>query len=280
MSASRAIERLIALMAALRTAESGCPWDLEQTFATIAPYTIEEAYEVADAIERGDFADLEDELGDLLLQVVYHARMAEEQNLFGFEDVADAICRKLVRRHPHVFAGRAVKDAAAVDAIWAEVKAREAEAKRRDRAAESGSDRPEDDGALGRIPLALPALARADKIGRHAARTGFDWSHPGEVLAKIREELQETEAAVAARSREELREEIGDLLFAVANLARYLDIDPEDALRAANAKFVRRFRAMENEATQDGRSLAEIGMPGLEALWVRAKARERMPGQD
>ena len=275
MGASGAMERLITLMAALRTPGSGCPWDLAQTFATIVPYTIEEAYEVAEAIERGDFDDLKDELGDLLLQVVYHARMAEERDLFGFADVAEAICQKLVRRHPHVFGKAEAGDPAAVDAIWADTKARESEAKRAQTPRGGGGAADPHAGALGGIPLALPALARADKIGRRAARTGFDWGAPEEVVAKIREELSETEAAIAAGDREALREEVGDLLFAVANLARYVDVDPEGALRAANNKFVRRFQAMEAEAARRGQSLEEIGMPGLDELWNLVKARER-----
>lgn len=271
-----AIERLLGIMAALRTPGSGCPWDLEQTFATIAPYTVEEAYEVADAIERGDFEDLKDELGDLLLQVVYHARIAEEQDRFRFDDVVEAISQKMVRRHPHVFGGRHASDAAAVDALWAEIKDQEKAETRR----LPGASPRTPDGALGHIPLALPALVRADKIGRRAARTGFDWTSASEVLAKVREEVAEVEEALAEQDEDAVREEIGDLLFAVANLARYVNVDSEDALRRANAKFARRFRSMEASVAGAGQSLGDLGPAEFDALWRRAKAGERGGSED
>lgn len=264
------IEQLLRLMATLRTPGTGCPWDLEQTFATIAPYTIDEAYEVADAIERGDFPDLKDELGDLLLQVVFHARMAEELNLFGFDDVVETICAKLVRRHPHVFGDRRDLDADGVKSLWDEIKREEKADKRRSSSEPDGPD----PGALGDIPVALPALVQADKIGRRAAKTGFDWQDPAEVIAKVREELGEIEDALTRGSTDEVREEVGDVLFAVANVARYLDVDPEAALRSANAKFVRRFRWMESSAAAQGRAISDLDMAALDELWREAKREE------
>jgi ATP diphosphatase len=245
------IERLVAIMARLRDPVSGCEWDTVQTFATIAPYTIEEAYEVADAIERADMADLKDELGDLLLQVVFHARMAEEAGDFALNDVVTAICDKMERRHPHIF-GDAAEGG---HYLWEHIKAAERGAK----GAES---------ALDGVAIGLPALLRAEKLQKRAARTGFDWPDASGPRAKIDEELAEVETATSDAEREE---EVGDLLFAVVNWARKLNIDPEAALRAANAKFERRFKAMEAaDAKFSERSLDE-----QEALWVAAKARER-----
>jgi tetrapyrrole methylase family protein/MazG family protein/ATP diphosphatase len=257
--------RLIEIMARLRDPAGGCPWDLEQTFATIAPYTIEEAYEVADAIERGDMAELEEELGDLLLQVVYHARMAEEAGAFDFAAVARAVCDKMVRRHPHVFGPEEVADAAAQTERWEAIKAQER--------ARKGQGSPT--GALDGVPLALPALTRAAKLTRRAGRVGFDWPSCVEVLAKLREELGELEAEIEAGDAQKAREELGDLLFVCANLARKLDVEPEEALRGANAKFVRRFRHIEARLAQLGRSPEQSDLPEMDALWNEAKAIER-----
>ncbi|MGE0257373.1 MAG: nucleoside triphosphate pyrophosphohydrolase [Alphaproteobacteria bacterium] len=264
----RPIDRLLAIMARLRDRERGCPWDVEQSFATIAPYTIEEAYEVADAIERNDIAALKDELGDLLLQVVFHARMAEEAGLFGFDDVAAAIADKMVRRHPHVFGDAEIASAAAQTEAWEAHKAAERNA--------AGHA----DSVLDGVALALPALLRAAKISRRAARIGFDWPDVRAVLPKIAEETAEIEAALdGALGPAALEEEVGDLLFAAANLARKLDVEPETALRRATAKFERRFRALEILAEQGniGRDL-----DALEALWQQVKVREeqdRTPGE-
>ena len=262
-----AIERLLRVMARLRDPEGGCPWDLEQDFSTIAPYTIEEAYEVADAIARGDMADLEDELGDLLLQVVYHAQIAKEAGHFDFEAVAQRIAAKMVRRHPHVFGDAEVADAAAQSLAWEETKALE----RRDKARAQG----EAASLLEGIPLALPALTRAQKLQRRAARVGFDWPDAAPVLAKIEEELGELRAEIAAAAPPaRLADELGDLLFAVVNLGRHLGVDGEAALRQTNAKFERRFRAIEAALAAAGRTLEDASLDELEALWQQAKAAE------
>src|SRR5581483_4813785 len=213
-------------MAALRTPKTGCPWDLEQDFATIAPYTIEEAYEVADAIARGDLTDLEEELGDLLLQVVFHARMAQEQDAFDFGDVVETLCAKLIRRHPHVFGDEQSRSADAVKGLWERIKAEEKAAR----------GKPEQAGALAGVPVALPALTRALKLQAKAGKVGFDWNDPRAVLRKIREEADEIEAELATGNRAAAGAEVGDLLFAVVNLARHLDADPEAVLRATNLK--------------------------------------------
>jgi ATP diphosphatase len=257
---TRPIDRLLAIMARLRDPEHGCPWDLEQSFATIAPYTIEEAYEVADAIERGDIAALKDELGDLLLQVVFHARMAQETGFFGFEDVAAAIADKMERRHPHVFGDARIDSAAAQNEAWEAHKAAEREAA-------GGAE-----SVLNGVALALPALMRAGKLSRRAARIGFDWPDARAVLPKIAEEISEIEAELdGAAFPGALEEEVGDLLFAAANLARKLDIEPETALRRATAKFERRFRALEVLAKQQGTSR---DLDALEALWRQVKTAE------
>lgn len=244
------IQRLVDIMAQLRDPERGCEWDTVQTFATIAPYTIEEAYEVADAIERGDMADLKDELGDLLLQVVFHSRMAEEAGHFALQNVVESISDKMERRHPHIFRG----EAEGGHYRWEQIKAEE-------RAAKGSSS------ALDGVAAGLPALLRAEKIQKRAARVGFDWPDPAGARAKIDEELAEVEAAGNIQEREE---EIGDLLFAVVNWARKFGIDPETALRAANGKFERRFKAMEAEA---GDRFAALDLNGKEALWQNAKRR-------
>jgi ATP diphosphatase len=262
---SRDIARLIEIMAALRTPGSGCPWDLEQTFATIAPYTLEEAYEVADAIARGDLADLKDELGDLLLQVVYHARMAQEQNAFDFADVVETITAKLIRRHPHVFADEQGRTAEAVKGLWERIKAEEK--------AERGEKGPQ--GALAGVPLALPALTSALKLQDKAGRVGFDWNDPRAVLAKIREETDEIEAALDADDAAHAAHEVGDLLFAVVNLARHLAADPESLLRDTNRKFERRFGFIERALAASGKTPREATLAEMEALWDAAKAAEK-----
>jgi tetrapyrrole methylase family protein/MazG family protein/ATP diphosphatase len=257
------IDRLIEIMARLRDPENGCPWDRVQTFATIAPYTIEEAYEVADAVLRGDLADLRDELGDLLLQVVFHARMAEEQGDFAFDDVVEAICDKMIRRHPHVFSGETYESAAAQTEGWETIKAAERTAKA------AGS------GVLADVPAGLPALLRAVKLTKRAARVGFDWPDPAAVLEKLQEEVAELEVEIAAGDKDKAREEFGDLLFVCANLARKLDLDPEDALRSANAKFARRFGFIEATLQAQGRGPADATLEEMEAIWVQAKTAEK-----
>jgi ATP diphosphatase len=267
---SRDIQRLIEIMAALRTPKTGCPWDLEQTFATIAPYTIEEAYEVADAIARNDREDLCDELGDLLLQVVFHAQMAEEEGAFAFGDVVQAITEKMIRRHPHVFADGDGRTADVVKGQWDRIKAAE-------RAAKAGNGEPRQQSALDGVPVALPALTRALKLQAKASRVGFDWNDPHAVLAKIREETDEIEAALATGSKEEIAGEIGDLLFAVTNLARHIDADPEDSLRGTNRKFERRFAWIEDVLARQGLKPEDSCLDELDALWNAAKAAERAP---
>lgn len=257
------IDRLNAIMARLRDPEDGCPWDVEQSFATIAPYTIEEAYEVADAIERGDFDDLKSELGDLLFQVVFHARMAQERGLFGFDEVATAIADKLERRHPHVFADEAAKaDGAAQKDRWEEIKAAERKARAQH-------------GALDDVPVGLPALARAAKLTKRAARVGFDWPSVDEVLDKLDEEVAELKAEITAGDAAKAAEELGDLLFVMANLGRKLGVEPEAALRAANAKFARRFAFIEAELARDGRTPEQSDLEEMDRLWDAAKAAER-----
>ena len=262
------IARLLEVMAALRDPERGCPWDRAQTFETVAPYTIEEAYEVADAIERGDLDEgLREELGDLLFQVVFHARMAEEQGRFAFGDVVAAIADKLVRRHPHVFGGAEVRDAEAQSLAWEAHKAAEREARAR---AEGRAP-----SALDGVSPALPALTRAVKLQRRAARVGFDWASPEPVLAKVKEEVAELEHEMrSGAARERLEHEIGDLIMACANLARHLGVDPETAVRKANARFERRFRAVEAALAARGRRPEEATLEEMDALWNEAKAAE------
>ncbi|WP_395670504.1 nucleoside triphosphate pyrophosphohydrolase [Phenylobacterium sp.] len=257
------IDRLLAIMAALRDPTAGCPWDVEQTFATIAPYTVEEAYEVADAIERGDLADLKEELGDLLLQVVFHARMAEEQAAFAFDDVAAAIADKMIRRHPHVFAEESYASLDDQKIGWEEIKAGERAKKGRDAS------------LLDDVPVGLPALTRAVKLSKRAAKVGFVWPTAEAVIEKLHEEVGELEAEVAAGDLGKARAELGDVLFVVANLARHLDVDPEDALRATNAKFVRRFQHIERRLAEAGRTPDQSDLAEMDALWDEAKAAER-----
>jgi ATP diphosphatase len=264
MQKSRDIDRLREIMAALRDPQTGCSWDIEQTFATIAPYTIEEAYEVADAITRDDLADLKDELGDLLLQVVFHARMAQEQNAFDFGDVVESITSKMIRRHPHVFGAKRDLSPDEVKGLWAKIKAEEKAA------------RPQkEQGLLGDVPVTLPGLTRAVKLQSKASTVGFDWNDPRLVLDKIREETREIEGALDAGDDAAIQDEIGDLLFAVANLARHLGADPEAAIRGTNAKFERRFSHIENEIARRGQNLGEVSLAEMDVLWNDAKAREK-----
>ncbi len=269
------IHELVEIMAWLRTPGRGCPWDLEQSFATIAPFTIEEAYEVADAIERGDLADLKDELGDLLLQVVFHARMAEEQGIFAFPDVVRAITGKLIRRHPHVFGGDRQMSPEAVKGLWDRIKAEEKAARAAERQ-RLGLPAEATGGVLAGVPTALPALTRALKLQTKAGKVGFDWNDVDAVLAKIVEEAGEiTEARRSGAPQSEVAGEVGDLLFAAVNLARHLDVDPEDALRGTNAKFERRFAAIEAALALEGREPAGASLEEMDALWNEAKRKER-----
>lgn len=267
MKPSRDISRLIEIMAALRNPDTGCPWDKEQNFATIAPYTIEEAHEVGDAIARGDLDDLRDELGDLLLQVVFHARMAEEEGAFAFPDVVEAITTKLIRRHPHVFGDEEARAAGAAKGVWEKIKAEE----KRERAARGGSEPQRS--LLESVPAGLPALTRAVRLQEKASTVGFDWNDPKAVLAKVREEIGEIEVELDRNPQavERLEDEIGDLFFVVANLARHLKIDPEHALRRTNAKVIRRFAAIEKALAAEGRSPADATLDEMEALWQKAK---------
>jgi len=274
MTPSRDIGRLLAIMAALRTPKTGCPWDLEQTFATIAPYTIEEAYEVADAIARDDLTDLKEELGDLLLQVVFHARMAEELGAFDFGDVVEAITAKLVRRHPHVFGDEGPQTSHAVEGLWERIKAQE-------KAARGGAEKA---GALAGVPVGLPALTRALKLQIKASKVGFDWNDPRAVLHKIREEADEIEAALdeppsfppprAGEGWVGAAGEVGDLLFAAVNLARHLRADPEAVLRGTNRKFERRFAAIEQALAAEGKRPQDATLAEMDTLWDAAKAGE------
>jgi ATP diphosphatase len=274
MRASKDIADLIAIMDRLRRPQDGCPWDLEQTFLSIAPYTIEEAYEVADAVERGDMVDLREELGDLLLQVVFHAQMAREQSLFDFGDVVEAICAKLIRRHPHVFGEVRDLTPDQVKDVWGEIKRQEKAARAAARAA-AGVPAEPSDGALSGVPAGMAALTRAVKLQEKAAKVGFDWSDPRLVLAKIREECDELEQELDAGRPEALADEIGDLLFAVANLARHAETDAEAALRGTNAKFERRFRHIESRLSEQGTTPAGSTLAEMDALWDEAKRIER-----
>ncbi|MBS0233562.1 MAG: nucleoside triphosphate pyrophosphohydrolase [Proteobacteria bacterium] len=314
MKPSRDISRLIEIMAALRTPVTGCPWDLEQSFETIAPYTIEEAYEVADAIERHDLADLKDELGDLLLQVVYHSRLAEEQGAFSFGDVVEAVTRKMIRRHPHVFGDGTARDPSAVRATWDQLKAEERAEKAAERARLSGEGetRTPAQGSvtLANVPTTLPALTRAIKLQDKAAKVGFDWPNLQPVFEKLKEEIAEFEEVALPRdprgesllarggrlsggespgandsvpsgrlaereSEGAVIEEFGDMLFVMANIARHLEIDPEAALRGANQKFVRRFAHIEKVLAERGKTPSQSTLEEMDALWDDAKATEK-----
>jgi ATP diphosphatase len=273
MTPSRDIGRLLEIMAALRTPKTGCPWDLEQNFATIAPYTLEEAYEVADAIARDDLTDLREELGDLLLQVVFHARMAQEQRAFDFGDVVQAITEKLIRRHPHVFdadvfGNERSQTPRAVEGLWERIKAEE-------KAARNGG---QSEGALAGVPVGLPALTRALKLQQKASKVGFDWNDPRAVLRKIREEADEIEAELGddttAPANGDAAAEVGDLLFAAVNLARHLHADPEAVLRRTNQKFERRFASIERALAAKGKAPQDASLAEMDALWDEAKAQE------
>ncbi len=257
------LETLQAIMAALRDKKTGCPWDIEQDFSTIAPYTLEEAFEVADAIQRGDMGDLREELGDLLLQVVYHAQMASEDGEFCLSDVVRGICTKMIRRHPHVFGDEETRSASRAKGFWEKIKAAEKAARSKDTASS----------ILDNVPLPMPALTRAEKLQKKAARIGFDWPDPDGPWAKLAEEREELDEAIASCNRGAVFEEFGDFLFAAANLARHYDIDPEDALRQANAKFIRRFRHIETELAAGNRSLESASLEEMEQLWREAKSR-------
>ena len=264
---SKQTDRLIEVMARLRHPTEGCPWDIEQDFDTIAPYTIEEAYEVADAIQQGDRGALREELGDLLLQVAYHARMAEEEGSFAYEDVAQGIADKMIRRHPHVFGDATVADADAQTANWEAQKAAERAAR-----ADKEGTRPS---ALDGVPVGMPALTRAEKLTKRAARVGFDWPHVDQVFDKMAEEIGELRHEIAEDApRARLEDELGDLLFCMANLARHLKLDPEHALRAANAKFERRFRAVEASFSDEGGEISKATLDAMEDRWQQVKATE------
>lgn len=263
------IDRLLTLMSRLRNPDGGCPWDLQQNFATIAPYTIEEAYEVADAIERNDLRDLRAELGDLLFQVVFHSQLAQEQGAFGFDDVVAAICDKMERRHPHVFGdARNVLGDARIDTAAAQTVAWE-EHKRRERAATN-------DSVLADVPVALPALTRAHKLGKRAAQVGFEWADIGGAIDKVHEEVDELKQEVASGAdKHAMEQEIGDLLFSLVNVCRYLQIDPENALRGTNAKFERRFHYIEQRLKAQGRNPADASLEEMDALWEEGKRQGR-----
>lgn len=289
---SRDISRLVEIMAALRTPKTGCPWDLEQTFETIAPYTIEEAYEVADAIARKDLVDLKDELGDLLLQVVYHSRIAEEQGAFALGDVVLSSTKKMIRRHPHVFGDGAARDPAAVKSTWEEIKAEERAEKalERSRIPGAGSSPAHKAATLADVPVGLPALTRAIKLQDKAARVGFDWPNLQPVFEKLKEEIAELEevalpadprgnssaaSSPTGANQDAVKEEFGDMLFVMANIARHLKLDPETALRAANDKFVRRFAHIEKALGERGKSPSQSSLAEMDALWDEAKAIEK-----
>lgn len=271
MKPSKDISRLLEIMAALRTPVTGCPWDLEQDFASIAPYTIEEAYEVADAIERGDMDDLREELGDLLLQVVYHAQMAEEAGEFGFGDVVEAVTTKMIRRHPHVFGSQTARGAGMAKGMWESIKAEEKAEKRARRVARGLPAEDNGAGYLDGVPLPLPALVRALKLQQKAARVGFDWAEPGPILDKIEEEIGEFREALRSGDTAAMKDEFGDMLFAFVNLGRHLGIEPEDALRGTNDKFRDRFHHVERALVSGGRALEDASLDEMESLWKEAK---------
>ena len=270
MEASKDISSLLEIMAALRTPVTGCPWDLQQDFATIKPYTIEEAYEVADAIERNDMDDLREELGDLLLQVVFYARMAEEAGEFSFGDVVEAITRKMIRRHPHVFDRSDADTPDAVKLQWDEIKAEE-KRERAERRAQRGITEDFKQGYLGAVHRAQPALTEALKLQQRAAKVGFDWSEAEPILDKIEEEVRELREALRSGRKEKVVDELGDLIFAMVNIGRHVGADPEDALRGTNTKFRRRFRHIETELQEAGESLEEASLERMEDLWQAAK---------
>jgi nucleoside triphosphate diphosphatase len=272
MTPSRNIDRLLEIMAALRDPKTGCPWDVEQSFRSIMPYTLEEAYEVLDAIERNDMDDLREELGDLLLQVVFHARMAEEQGSFDFGNVVEAITHKMIRRHPHVFGDEEARSAGMAKGSWNRIKAEE-KAERAERRASLGLDTHENNGFLDDIPTNFPALVRALKLQQKAAKVGFDWSEAAPILDKISEETAELKEAMAAQDKAHIAEEYGDLLFAMVNLGRHLEIDAETALIAANDKFKRRFHFIEKTLDEAGNNLDSASLDEMEGIWIEAKKK-------
>jgi ATP diphosphatase len=274
MQPSKDITRLLDIMEALRQPETGCPWDIVQTFETIKPYTLEEAYEVADAIERADMDDLCDELGDLLLQVVFHARMAQEAGDFAFGDVVEAITRKMIRRHPHVFARSDADTPQAVKLQWDEIKQAE-KAERFERRAKRGLPEDANTGHLGSVQRSFPALVEALKLQERAAKVGFDWSSPEPILDKIEEEIAELREALASNDKQKVADELGDLIFAVVNIGRHVGTDPEMALRGTNTKFRRRFAHIETELETAGETLEAATLERMEELWQAAKAIER-----
>ena len=263
---------LLAVMARLRDPETGCPWDVQQSFETIAPYTIEEAYEVADAIQRGDMDALKEELGDLLLQVVYHAQLANEIGSFSFDDVADVITRKMIRRHPHVFEDPTRRDAFLGSGLWEQIKAEE-------KAERGEATNPAS--ILSDVPVGMPGLTRAAKLQKRAADVGFDWSEVGLIIGKVEEELAELKAAIAEREpKERIADEFGDVAFVLANVARHLDVDPEAALRGTNAKFIRRFQYIETALAAEGRTPEDADLEEMDRLWDAAKREEKAARQD
>lgn len=274
MTPSKDITRLIEIMAALRNRETGCPWDVEQDFASIVPYTIEEAYEVADAIERNDKDDLRDELGDLLLQVVFHSRMAEEEGSFAFPDVVEAITTKMIRRHPHVFGDAQARSSGMAKGMWEKIKAQEKAERKAARLARGLADDADSNGYLDDVPLAQPALTRALKLQEKAARVGFDWQDATPILDKIEEEIAEFRQALADNDSNEIAGEFGDVLFALVNLGRHLKLDAEDAVRRTNDKFSRRFHFIEAELKKQDRTLGSATLDEMEALWQQAKETE------
>ena len=273
MQPSRELSDLVKIMAALRTPETGCPWDLVQDFSTIAPYTIEEAYEVADAIERQDWDDLRDELGDLLLQPIYHARMAEEAGLFDFNDVIEAITTKMIRRHPHVFGDEKQRQAGMAKGAWEKIKSVE-KAEKSARKTMPGINKGHAHSLMDDIPSTLPALQSATKIQKRAASVGFDWPGAEPVVAKLHEEIGELEAALKSEEKSQIEREIGDVLFTLANLCRHLDIDPDRALRASNSKFRSRFSHIERQLVSANRSLEDAELDEMEGFWQEAKKIE------
>lgn len=270
MKPAKEVSRLIEIMAALRNKDTGCPWDVEQTFSSIAPYTIEEAYEVADAIERGDIENLREELGDLLLQVVYHSRIAEEEGSFQFEDVVESITEKMIRRHPHVFGDEEARAAGMAKGTWERIKTEEKRIKA-DKKFAAGLPVNEDTGLLADIPASLPGITRALKLQQKAAQVGFDWDNPEDVFAKLHEEIGEVEAAIASGNPSDIEDEIGDAFFALTNLARHHGIDPEAATRRTNLKFLTRFAFIEKALAAQNKSLNDVGLDEMEELWQQAK---------
>jgi len=274
MQPSRDVSRLVEIMTALRTPHTGCPWDLEQDFRSITPYTIEEVYEVVDAIERNDMDDLREELGDLLLQVIYHSQMASEENAFDFGDVVEGVTKKMIRRHPHVFGDEKARNAGMAKGAWDRIKALEKAERATQRAAMGIAPKDEKNSLLDDIPPTMPAIIEAVKLQHKASKVGFDWNDPKAVLSKIREELDEMEAEIERNDTDAIEDELGDVLFALANLGRHLDIDPESALRGTNKKFRKRFGYIERNVGSKGQTMESANLDTLEQLWQDAKSEE------